>query len=146
MSFTANKIAGILRQHGYRLTPQRRAVLNAIARSHEHLTPAAIHEKVHQEHPGIGLVTIYRTLDILAQLGLICRVHAAGNSRSYSMRRPSGHHHHLVCSGCGRVIDFSDCALGQLEQRLFRETGFDIDSHLLEFYGHCRDCREAVSV
>lgn len=145
MKFTAKKIAAILRRHGYKLTPQRQAVLKVIARSHDHLTPLAIHERVYGEHPGIGLVTIYRTLDLLTELGLICRVHTEGKCRSYLMRRPSEHHHHLVCSGCGRVVDFSDCDLGQLEQKLSQETGFKIKGHLLEFLGRCPDCRETVS-
>ena len=145
MTFTQNKIASILRQQGYKITPQRRAVLNIIALSHDHLTPAAIYEKVHEEHPGIGLVTIYRTLDILAELGLICEVHAGGNCRSYLMRRPSEHHHHLICSDCGAVVDFTDCDLSKLEQKLSRETSFEIDGHLLEFTGRCRDCCKRVN-
>ena len=141
MKLTEKRITATLRQHGYKLTPQRRAVLNVIALSHEHLTPAAIYERVQQEHSDIGLVTIYRTLEILTKLGLICEVHAGGNCRSYLMRRPSEHHHHLICSECGTVIDFTDCDLNELEQRLSQETGFKINGHLLEFLGQCQDCR-----
>ncbi len=146
MKLTANKIAGILRQRGYKLTPQRHAVLDVIAHSHDHLTPAAILDRVRQEHPGIGRVTIYRTLGLLTELGLICRVHVESTCRSYLMRRPSEHHHHLICSNCGRVVDFTDCDLSELEQRLSREAEFEIEGHLLEFHGQCRDCRETVSV
>ena len=145
MRLTEKKIAALLRQRGYKLTPQRRAVLNAIAHSHEHLTPAAIHERVHLEQPGIGLVTIYRTLALFTKLGLICRVHTEGRCRSYLIRRPSGHHHHLICSSCGWVVDFSDCDLTQLEKKLSQETDFKIEGHLLEFLGRCPDCRETVS-
>jgi len=145
MTLTQNKITSMLRQRGYKITPQRRAVLNTIALSHDHLTPAAIYEKVHEEHPDIGLVTVYRTLDILAELGLICEVHSGGNCRSYLMRRPSEHHHHLICSDCGAVVDFTDCDLGELEQRISRETSFEIEGHLLEFTGRCRDCSKKMS-
>ena len=141
MRLTEKKIATILRQQGYKLTPQRRTVLSAIALSRKHLTPAAIYERVRQEHPGIGLVTVYRTLEILTKLGLICEVHAGGNCRSYLMRRPSEHHHHLICSDCGTVIDFTDCDLSELEQRLSEESGFKIKGHLLEFLGQCQNCR-----
>ena len=141
MRFTEKKIATLLRQHGYKLTPQRRAVLSVIALSHEHLTPAAIYEKVRQEHPNIGLVTVYRTLEVLTRLGLICEVHAGGNCRSYLMRRPTEHHHHLICSDCGTVVDFTDCDLSELEQRLSNETDFKIEGHLLEFVGQCQNCR-----
>ena len=141
MKLTANRIAGILRDHGYKLTPQRHAVLKVIASSHDHLTPEAIYEKAHLKNPDIGLVTIYRTLDLLSELNLVCRVHAADGCRSYMMRRPTEHHHHLICSSCGRVVDFTGCALADLEQRLSQETMFDINGHLLEFYGLCPDCR-----
>ena len=140
MKLTANKIAGILREQGYKLTPQRHAVLRVIASTHDHLTPEEIFEKVHKEDPDIGLVTIYRTLDLLSELDLVCRLHGAGNCRSYMMRRPTEHHHHLVCSGCGKVVDFSGCELKELEKRLTKETGFDIKEHLLELSGLCPDC------
>ena len=146
MVYTEKRIEHALRQRGYKITPQRRTILNAIVSSHEHLTPAAIHERVCQEHPGIGLVTIYRTLEILAGLGLICEIHGAGNYRSYLMRRPAEHHHHLVCSECGTVVDFTDCDLGELEHKLIEETDFKISGHILEFVGQCRECRkEAVT-
>ena len=133
-----------LRQRGYKLTSRRRAVLKVIATSHEHLTPAAIYKRVQPEHPGIGLVTIYRTLDILAKLGAICEVSTEGSSRSYLLRRASEHHHHLICSGCGAVVDFTTCDLRELEQRLSQKTGFKIEDHLLEFVGHCQKCQKTA--
>lgn len=140
MRLTANKIAGILREHGYKLTPQRRAILKVIASSSDHLTPEAIYEKACLNNPNIGLVTVYRTLELLRELNLVCRVHAVDGCHSYMMRRPTEHHHHLVCSQCGKVVDFTGCSLADLEQRLLQETKFDINGHLLEFYGLCPDC------
>jgi len=143
MKLTANKIAGIMRQHGYRLTPQRHAILKVIAGSHEHLTPAEICRRVRQEHPDIGLVTIYRNLNLLNELKLVCRVNLGDGPQSYLMRRPTEHHHHLVCSRCGCVVNFVDCDLSWLEQRLSRETGFSIEGHVLEVYGICPSCAAA---
>ncbi len=137
---TDKKLASILSQNGYKLTSQRLAVLNVIANSQEHLTPAAIFKKVNQDHSQIGLVTVYRILETLSDLGLICRVDRPGKSSSYTLS-PSGHHHHLVCSECGAVADFTDCSLEKLEQRLSEETGFKIEGHLLQFTGICDDCR-----
>jgi Fur family ferric uptake transcriptional regulator len=119
MRLTEKKLTSVLRQRGYRLTPQRRAVLKVIALSSDHLTPAAMHE-----------------------LRLICEVHAGGSCRSYLMRKPVGHHHHLICSRCGRVVDFSDCDLSGLERRLAQENGFKIEGHLLEFLGLCPACQK----
>jgi Fur family ferric uptake transcriptional regulator len=142
MIYTEKKIETLLRKNGYKVTSQRRTILNAITNIREHLTPAAIYDRVCQESPGIGRVTIYRTLEMLTRLGLICEVHVGGNCRSYLMRRPSEHHHHLICSDCGTVIDFTDCDLGELEQRLSKEKSFRISGHLLEFIGQCRNCRK----
>ena len=141
MRFTEREVIVALRQHGYKVTPQRRAVIQVIASSQDHLTPASIYEKVHQDHPNIGFVTIYRTLETLDKLGLICEVHAGGNCRSYTISTP-GHHYHLICSNCGTVIDFPGFGLGEVEQDLSKKTGFRIDDHLLEFIGLCQDCQQ----
>lgn len=143
MRLTQRKVVATLRQHGYKLTPQRRAVIHAIASTQDHLTPATIYEKMRQIRPDIGLVTVYRTLGILAELGLICELHAGGNCRSYTISNPQ-HHHHLICSNCGIVIDFTSHYLSGLEHSLSRESGFRIDSHLLEFVGLCRACQRAT--
>jgi Fur family ferric uptake transcriptional regulator len=143
MKLSQKKITTTLKRHGYKLTPQRRAVIAAIASSPDHLTPAALYEKVKQDHPSIGLVTIYRTLEILAKLELICELHAGGSCHSYTTAAP-GHHHHLICANCGEVIDFSGYHLTELEKRLHRETGFEIEGHLLEFIGLCQNCQQDV--
>ena len=145
MILTEKAIESILRRQGYKITRQRRAVLNAIVLDRDHLTPAEVYERVRQEEPGIGLVTVYRTLGMLDKVGLICEVHSGGNCRSYLLRRPAEHHHHLVCTDCGTVADFTDCALGELESRVSRETGFEIDGHLLEFAGRCRGCQAGAA-
>ena len=144
MRLTERKVTATLRQHGYKLTPQRRVVIQTIASTQDHLTPATIYDKVHQVHPNIGFVTVYRTLDVLAKLGLICELHAGGSCHSYTISAP-GHHHHLICSNCGRVIDFTNCDLAEAQQSLARETGFRIDSHLLEFIGLCQACQEEAA-
>ena len=141
MRLTERKVIATLRQHGYKLTPQRRVVIQTITSSQDHLTPTALYEKLHQDHPHIGLVTIYRTLDILAQLNLICELHVGGSCHSYTIGAPE-HHHHLICSNCGKVIAFTGSDLSKLEQRLSQETGFEIEDHLLEFIGLCQACQE----
>ncbi len=143
MRLTERKVVAVLRRHGYKLTPQRQAVIWAITSSQDHLTPATIYKKVHQDHPNIGLVTIYRTLEILAELELICELHAGGVCRSYTLSTPQ-HHHHLICSNCNIVIDFTGHDLSELEQNLSKESGFRIDGHLFEFFGLCQVCQKAT--
>ena len=140
MRLSERKLVATLRQQGYKLTPQRQAVIRTIAATQDHLTPAAIYERLHKEHPNIGLVTIYRTLEILIELKLICELHTEDSCPSYTIGTP-GHHHHLICTNCGRVVDFTGHDLTELEQRLSLETKFKINSHVLEFTGLCPSCQ-----
>jgi len=126
MKLIANRIAGIIRERGHKLTPQRHAVFKVIAATHDHLTPEAIYEKAHAENPELGVVTVYRTLDLHSELNLVCRIHGADGCRGYMMRRPTDHHHHLVCTKYGRVVDFTACVLNVLEKKLSGETGFGV--------------------
>ncbi len=135
-------IVSMMRHQGHKITPQRRAILNVIARSDGHLTPAALYQRVKQRYPRIGLVTVYRTLDLLAGLGLICRVHTDGGCRNYLLRRPEEHHHHLICSGCAKVVDLADCNMAAEAARISGKTGFEIERHLVEFIGRCSHCRQ----
>ena len=137
---TQKKLASVLTENGYKLTSQRRTVLKAISDSNEHMTSADVYERARQENPKVGLVTVYRTLELLSDLHLICRVHRGGRSRSYTLA-PAGHHHHMVCTQCGAVADFTTCNLSELEKELSRDTGFDIEGHLLQFTGRCPNCK-----
>ena len=136
------KVTRAIRDQGYKLTPARRSLIKVIAGSSSHLTPAEIYARARREDPALSLVTTYRTLDMLSRLGFICEVYTEDRSRSYLIRGPEEHHHHLVCSECGRVLDFTGCDLAALEEKLVKETGFHIDSHLLEFSGKCRACQK----
>jgi len=136
-------ITGELRRRGFKMTPQRRAIIAVLGKCREHLTPADIHTKLHRKYPHIGLVTVYRTLELLQTSGLLCEVHIGDSCHSYLKRhRPGEHHHHLVCRSCGSVADFADCELDELKGRLEQETGYSISRHLLEFMGECPQCRQ----
>ena len=141
------RLTSTLKQHGYKLTRQRLSILKVISSSRSHLTPAEIYEKAAREDPNVGLVTVYRTLDILAKHGLICKIHTGGSSQSFLVRKPEiYHHHHLVCSDCGNVVDFTNCNLEELENELSKKTGFNIEGHLLELHGTCPDCNKGEEV
>ena len=142
MRLTKKEVAVVLKKHGYKLTPQRRAVIKVITSNNDHLNPSEIYARVRSQHADIGLVTVYRTLEILAELELICELPASGIRRSYTISAPE-HHHHLICSSCGTVIDFTGHNLIDLEKKLTRESGFRIESHLLEFFGLCWSCQKA---
>jgi Fur family ferric uptake transcriptional regulator len=134
-----------LHRSGHKVTPQRVAIIKKVMESSESLTPSALFEKVRKEDPEVGEVTVYRTLNILSELGLVCTVHTGENNHSY-VSRPSEHHDHLICSDCGKVVNFTDCNVSNLEKRLASETGFSIQDHRLDFYGKCRECRKKSKV
>jgi Fur family transcriptional regulator, ferric uptake regulator len=128
-----------LHKAGHKVTPQRLTIISVILESAELLTPAAVFKKVQAKDSQIGEVTVYRTLNILAETGLVCVLHTDGNVQSY-IGRPTEHHDHLICSGCGKVVNFTDCNILDLEKRLKTETGFNIREHRLDIYGTCGQC------
>jgi Fur family ferric uptake transcriptional regulator len=138
-----NEVAARLREGGHKVTPQRVAIAKAVIESAEMLTPSALYERVRQVDPEVGEVTVYRTLNILSDLGLVCIVHTGENTHSY-IGRPPEHHDHLICSECGKVVNFTDCNVSKLEKRLVSETGFTIRDHRLDFYGKCQECEHRI--
>lgn len=128
-----------LKAAGYKLTLQRRATVEAVCAAENPMTPQALHAVISQNHPEIGVVTVYRTLDILKRLGLLCQFQPDGAAQRFKAGSRE-HHHHLVCRCCGEVVDFGRCPL-ELETTLEKETGFRITDHRLEFAGVCRACQ-----
>ncbi len=129
-----------LRDAGYRLTGPRLTILDILEGSHGHITAAELLRQVEVRDPSIGRASVFRTLDLMIKLGIVWPTVQGGTTVHY-MLMPSEHHHHIVCTGCGRLIEFEDCGLGALIRAL--ETRFDvrIDGHLLELYGVCAECR-----
>ena len=123
-------VVGKIRGRGYKATPQRLAVLAALgAEQHQRL------EEIRARCPEVGLVTIYRTLDLLSGIGAVRRLDL-GDGPRYELAED--HHHHLVCESCGDVSEFERCPLdlGRL-----RGMDFEVSSHTLEIYGRCAACR-----
>jgi Fur family ferric uptake transcriptional regulator len=133
-----------LRGKGNKATPQRMSIIKAIDRMKAQFTPQELYEEIRKNHPEIGLVTVYRTLKLLAESGMVCRMGHAGSAQSYA-RRPEEHHHHLICTACNKVVNIMGCGVEGLEEKLSRETGFVISEHHLEFMGLCQDCQKLAS-
>lgn len=141
MVLTEHKIISFLRSNRYKITPQRKAILRLIYNSKDHLTPIQIMQKINSTTDNISLVTIYRTLDLLTKHSLLCKVHIGGTCSNYVIRKPVEHHHHIICTNCGKVKSFSNCKIEELEQSLNRKTGYKITEHLMELYGICPQCQ-----
>ena len=128
-----------LRDHHRKLTRPRQAILDIIAAADHHLTPAEIHKRARKKYPHLGLVTVYRTLDLLTELGYVQRVHFENGCHSYAAIG-QGHAHQLVCATCGKAEEFEDCDLEPLIATLQRKTGYEINVHMLELMGRCPTC------
>lgn len=140
-----------LRECGYRLTTPRKAMLDVLSNSYDHPSAEEIYFTVHKIHPNIGLTTIYRTLDLFLRTGLIFKFDFGdGKARFELTEGPGGlqHHHHLVCTQCFHVINYTDFVDEELElvkrteKELSKKFNFTIDNHLIQFYGVCKRCRE----
>jgi len=134
---------------GYRITAGREAILDVLSHSQGHLSAEDIYMKVHPKYPTLGLTTIYRTLDVLSDLGMISKLDFGDGRARYELAEAhSGapHHHHLVCTGCHKVIEYTDFIDEEVE--LLRETekglnakyDFKITHHVIQFYGLCKKC------
>jgi Fur family transcriptional regulator, ferric uptake regulator len=119
-----------MKGRGYKATPQRVAVLEALA-AEQHQSLAEIHARCKQ----VGLVTVYRTLDLFSEIGAVRRLDL-GDGPRYELAET--HHHHLICDSCGSITEFEDCPIDP--ERLDAPNDFTVRSHSLEVYGSCAEC------
>lgn len=139
-----DEILDALQRQGYRTTEQRRIILDIVAERKGHFTANEVLAEVQKQVPSIGRATVFRTLELLARLGLVSRVHEIDGCHGYVLCDNS-HHHHLVCSECGLVINVPDCDLTEQTRALSQATKFRIDSHHLEYFGVCGPCQSRGS-
>ena len=133
-----------LNRTGLRLTHPRRVVMSVLEAASIPLSPQSIHQRSLDAQEEIGLVSVYRTLDLLTEMGMVRRVHGHDECQGYVLASP-GHHHHVVCRQCEAAVEFSGMEdMSALVDRIQEQTGFTIDEHLLQFYGLCPACQEEV--
>lgn len=136
-----NEWIKVLTVDGSRITPSRRAVIDVLTSSCCALDATQIYMNARQKHTKLGLMTVYRTLEILEEAGLIQRVHQPGGCHMY-FAAPSGHQHLLLCTGCGRVEFFSGDDLEPLFNNIGTGRSYDIKDHWLQLFGVCKQCLE----
>ncbi len=129
----------VLKAKGYRLTPQRRVILDILHGEGAHLTADAIYEQVKDKVDGVNRSTVYRTLELLESLGLTVKADIGGSHVYHHAEE--GHHHHLKCRNCGKVVELPEEALASLEKSLLEKQGFAADLHHHVITGLCRDCK-----
>lgn len=133
-------IERLLSRRGYRLTSPRRQLLDVMAGLDDHFAAEAVVAAA----PHVGRATVFRTLRLLQDLGVVCQVVLDDGALAYRLA-PEEHHHHLLCVQCGAVEDFASPALEAVLAEVEASTGYRVQAHRLEVYGHCPRCREDLS-
>ena len=134
-------IVSKLSEQGYRLTPQRMMVLSAIENSDNHISAEEIYAQVVDKYSHVNISTVYRTLELLKRLGLVTETDLGGGRVRYHPA-DKGHHHHLVCQECGRIIDLDESVLSSVKSMLLREYKFSADLRHLAIFGRCAKCSQ----
>jgi len=129
-----------LREEGYKITPQRIAIVKVLAESKGHPSVERIYETVQGVFPTVSMATIYRNVMIIKALGEVLELGFADGSNRYDGNKPYPHPH-MICINCKRVTDPEVGSLEDMTQTLSAETGFQIISHRLDFFGICRSCQ-----
>lgn len=140
-SKSERSLSETLRERGYRLTPQRLLVLEAIEASDDHISAEEIHSQAHARYPYMNISTVYRTLDLLKEQGLVAESDLGGGRFLY---HPLGkaYHHHLVCRKCGKVQDIKVSALNDLRREIKDRYGFNAVFDHIAIFGTCKSCRK----
>lgn len=130
-----------LQENGCRVTAPRRAVLQVVAETEKVLSPTDIYDLGREKYKKLGLVTVYRTLEMLEDLDLVMRVHRPDNCHAF-VAGIEGHQHLLLCEKCGRVQYFSGDNIDALVNRVEQDSGYQIKSHWLQLFGLCSHCKK----
>ena len=137
------KEMGILKEHlenhQLKFTRQRELILDAFLKQ-EHITAEEMYHQLARKDPHLGLATIYRTLNLFCEAGLAQARHF-GTQTQYDNVSHKGHHDHLICTGCGKIVEFENCDIERLQEEVATKNGFTITTHRLELYGLCSRCR-----
>jgi Fur family ferric uptake transcriptional regulator len=129
-----------LLEKGHRLTPQRMLVIEVLHNADRHISAEEIYAELHSRYPYANISTVYRTLELLKKLDLVTETDFGEGRVRYHVAE-KGHHHHLVCHSCGKIIDLEESALSPLKDTLFQEYGFAADLRHLAISGECSGCR-----
>jgi Fur family ferric uptake transcriptional regulator len=136
---------GYLREQGLPVTAQREQVAEVVLGSRGHLSVEEIEQRLRDLGLRIGKATVYRTLDILARSGMITERDFGEGFRRYERVPGHPHHEHLICTRCGRVVEFRNDQLERIKARIAEEYGFLHHHHRLEIYGLCRECQQRAA-
>lgn len=131
-----------LSTQGLKSTRQREIILNEFLRAGAHLSTEELYLRLREQHPHIGYATVHRTLKLFAECGIAESRHFGDGQTRYESRAGEDHHDHLICTGCGAIVEFEDPQIEALQESVAKQHGFRIERHRLELYGRCRECQK----
>lgn len=140
----------LLKENGLKITIQRIAILEVLENGQDqHFTAEEIYDKVKQDYPDIGLATVYRTIQALAERKIIEKLNLDDGYVRYEISKKNKadnlhHHHHLICLNCGAVLSFKDDLLEELEERIYKTKGFRVLDHEVKLFGYCENCEKNI--
>jgi len=133
------KFREFIRERGLKSTRQRDEIANWFFQHKGHLSADQIYREVKEAVPGIGFSTVYRTMKLLVEAGLVSERHFGNAEALYE--NVSGHHDHCICTACGKILEFEDERIEELQRAVAERSGFLLVSHKMELYGLCAACR-----
>ena len=135
-----NELISKLRERGFRLTPQRMAVLKILAESEQHPSVEQIYDRMKPDFPMTSLATVYKTVALLKEMGAVLELGFSDDSNRYDGSRPYPHPH-LICIKCREIVDIELGILSKLPLEVAQRTGYRIVNHRVDFLGICPDCQ-----
>ncbi len=149
-SFKMQDLRGKLSANNYKMTPQRKEILQVFIDSEQgnHLSAEEVHELLRKKDFDFGLATVYRNVELLTELGILMKVNFDDGCVRYELSSGDGkthRHHHLICLNCKKVIEFKEDMLDEVEDRIAAKADFEIVNHEVKFFGYCSDCRNKVT-
>jgi Fur family ferric uptake transcriptional regulator len=136
-----NALREYLRHRGLKVTRQREEIAQIFLGSPHHLSAEELYRQIRETHPEMGLSTVYRTLKLLVESGLVSRREFGDGITRYESVTGGGHHDHLICVNCGIIIEFENQKIEELQNEVAEKSDFTVLRHKLELYGYCRKCR-----
>ena len=134
-------LEGYITQNNLKITSQRRAVLDAFIKSENHVSAEDLYKMVSENEPKIGLATVYRTLALFTQSGLASELDFGDGQKRYEHKYMHSHHDHMICTECGKIIEFHDPLIEQYQEEAARKNNFTMTSHKLDIFGICSQCQ-----
>lgn len=128
-------------EKGLKSTSQRDIIADCFFKTKTHTSLDELLKKVRKKNPRVGYSTVYRTMKLLTECGLAIERHFGDRQTRYEPNPENGHHDHLICTVCGRIIEFTNEGIERLQEDVAREKDFEVTSHKLELYGICKDCQ-----